>query len=203
MSKIKVGTKCLTTRFMNVQNIDTGMLVMLSTDTKCIVEKITETSRYDTMCLITCEKVHGWVMEDALEPTMITDKYGHELYWVDGKEAAEIIAKAFINGDVRKIYVGSDREEPSELDDLEAVCGWSEIREVDLPFDNTSEEMVLMMGYLGGGYVGSAYYDGESADWFAAQIKDMMEKVTGNSGDNKYFLQLIATDYAGNESNEL
>ena len=203
MSKIKVGTKCLATRFVSVQDIDTGMIVMLSTDTPCIVEKITETSGYDTMCLVTCEKVHGWVREDALKPAVVTDKYGHKIYWVNGNEAAEIIAKAFISGEVRKIYVGSDREEPAELDDLEAVCGWSAIHDIELPFDNTVEEMVLMMDYFGGGYVGSAYYDGENGAWFAEQIKDMMEKVTGNSGADKYFLQLIEMDYAGDDCNEL
>lgn len=203
MMEIKIGSKYRTNMYENVLDIRNGEIMMIKPGTVGVAKKVSQNARC-TMVLIESDVIHGWIMEDSLEPEVCTDAHGHRLYWVPEDEAIRIIGDEFINKRVRTIYVGSDRAEPASLDDLSAVEGWSQIVRCNLPFDNCEEEILLMMGYLGGGYVGTAYCNTDDMDrfWFDSQIKTMLENVTGNSADHKYFLQLIDVDYDGDEKNE-
>ena len=198
-----VGAKGKICKYVNVQDIRNGEMIQVPADTACVVTKVN--NEHDPrLLLVESDVVHGWVPEFALKTDVVTDKYGHKLYWVPVTEAVDIIANQFIDGNVRAIYVGSYRNLDAPLDNLEAVDGWSKIVRQDLPFDNHDSEILLMMGYLGGGYVGTAYCDTDdlTMGWFKEQISTMLECVTGNSPSEYYFLQLIDKDYKGNEDME-
>lgn len=212
MAQIMANKQYQVKKITNVVNINSGISVVVNTDTLCNVCMVKESKNsFPAMCLVTFPDVHdpktddivtGWIPADKL--IGLHDKHGHEVYWVGIEEAAKIIADSFKNNTVRKIYVGNNSTNPEDITDTDSVCGWSAIVRPDLPFDNEENDLVLMMGYLGGGYVGTVYADLSEYDErsFLDDLQTLLCNVTGNDETEDFFLQLIEKDYPGNEDFE-
>lgn len=216
MKELNFGVEVTITSNVNIVNLMSGNPIQVPKGTTGKIFEVNKGTRYGTRRYLVAftgladaesrDRVRGWIPWDHVAPAQEYDEHGHKVYWLTGPEAAKVIADAFYNDEVRRVYVGDDTANHEDLSDTDAVNLWYEIAPLEnLPFDNYKEEHLLMMGLLGGGSIDTAYYNtlNDSPADFAPAIQKMLENATGNYGDNHYYLQLIEKDYPGDERMEL
>lgn len=215
MKELQVGDKVKITKEIYVINVTTGNSIPVLQGATGKIEAVNHgdvygAKRYRISFDAIEDKesdgaVLGWVYAEWVAATQHRDSFGHKTYWLPGIEAAKVIADAYRNNEVRRIYIGEDTLNPADPSDTEAVTYWYAITEVkDLPFDNYDSEHLLMMGALGGGRIATAYYED---DWglfeCVKNILNMLVDATDNCRDDYFFIQLIEKDYAGDERKEI
>lgn len=108
-------------------------------------------------------------------------------------DAAKVIMDAFVNDKVKYMYLAADHFFKDDINDMHNWSEWYKIVQTVLPFDNEEFEMVLMMGYCGGGCVKMAYTNdccNDTGD-FICKIEDMICSAAELHSDNKVYLEFV------------
>lgn len=147
---------------------------------------------YGTTTLYAVEHVLNDIAKDS-----VINSNGHEFMVGTIRECATELIRRFTNKEIRCAYVAIDWDEevPHRVD---GASRWYKVVRVDLPFDNNDNEMLLMIGYCGGGDVETAYCLDitESNDpWFHASVVKMLKDSTDAlSIDTKRYVEFIGVN---------
>lgn len=125
-----------------------------------------------------------------------TNKNGHAVMIAPINEVASIIREHFAANDVQSVYIATaPNYEDEDEKDPDKWSSWFKIIKLDLPFDNTSYELALLMGYCGGGNVELAYgYDDSDTRAFARDIARMISNSTGEDETEIVYAEFIGVN---------
>lgn len=143
---------------------------------------------YGTTTLYAVEHALRNIAKDS-----IVNTNGHMFMVGTLRECAMELIRKFMNKEIRYAYVAKkwNEESPNRVDDCE---GWYKVIRADLPFDNADHEMLLMIGYCGGGDVATAYcFDDKEADdpWFLGAVVKMLRDSTD---ETDIYVEFIGVD---------
>ena len=153
---------------------------------------------YENYCNSTLIAVERALQEitKGYKPENPVNKHGHQYMIGTIEECADKMFKLWQEDKLERVYVaesfGLNEDDPSDPD----WCSeWHEIVRVDLPFDNYKDEMLLMIGYCGGGNVATAYthnYKDLGEDpFFVENIAKMISESTGLDIKGKIYMEFI------------
>lgn len=149
-----------------------------------------------TSSLIAFERMlQGIIGQEPRKVKMGRNKNGHMAMTDTIRNIAPKIAEAFWENKVSKVYIATDCEEGNL--DPEDPEGWYKIVRQELTFDNLPGEMLLVMGYLGGGNVTTAYkcYEDLPDEFdFVSKVTEMICGSTGEDENAVIYAEFIGVD---------
>ena len=131
-------------------------------------------------------------IESALQ--FITKDYKPNRWFVTIEEAGRIIGEEFVNDRCRTFhFCESDQIESNENDpDTFEGTGWYGIKRIDGFFDNSPRDLIVAVGYWGGGNCAFGYVNEEDTDTILVreEISKAICESTGGSLSDIIFLEM-------------
>lgn len=131
-------------------------------------------------------------IENALK--LMTKDYKPTRWFVTVGEASKIIGKEFLKGKCRTFHFCESDETEANDNDPETFEGegWYGIKRIDGFFDNSPKDLIIAVGYWGGGNCSFGYVNEESVDTSIVydEIADAICESTGGTVNDIIFLEL-------------
>lgn len=132
-----------------------------------------------------------YAVESALSMLCSTNLNGRPFMIGTIEECAVALIRQFKLHTLEAAYIAEDWSDDDPVNTN--YCGsWSKIVNLKLPFNNRPEEMLLAIGYCGGGNVATAYTDGENddSDAFVQRVVNMIcQSIDTENKDTEIYME--------------